>query len=241
MSDFLTRLAQRAVGSQSGLEPVREPVFPANSPVDPGGEGFAAAPPLPAAAVALPAGDEPARPAPRDVPEGAAVPPARPSGSQRRETEAPTAEAERRSGLQQADPVTPSPPAERAGATSRLQNPNTPPAANRGQRSRPDPDPSPPKAKPLTAARVETQPPPRRSTKQAVSIPSPLSPSPRAVPPAPVQQAPTAPAPVTVRIGRVDVRANIAPAPPAPAPLKPERKPALGLAEYLDRRTGGRR
>lgn len=239
MSDFLTRLAQRAVGgASSGLEPVREPVFPVDPPMESAMEGASAFPPPMTPRGARPAPHVPARVAEGSIPDPPSAGPIRtapaaapPMGDKRQAHDA-RPEPDRSASV----PL----PVEPDGVSVRhAQRTLTPPG--RGEpRQRQFPDPLSPIAPPTTTARPVTRP-RQQPAKEPVSPHSPVSPPLRPVRTASPEKAASAPAPVTVRIGRVDVRANIAPAPPAPAERKPERTPALGLKEYLERRHGGRR
>ncbi|MGW8252118.1 MAG: hypothetical protein ACWGO1_15870, partial [Anaerolineales bacterium] len=77
-----------------------------------------------------------------------------------------------------------------------------------------------------------------KATGHKASIGSPTLPgSPKGSTPAGDQPQPV----IRVTIGRVEVRAVAAPAPPSPRLAPPRPKPALSLQEYLEQRSGGER
>lgn len=235
MTDFLTRLAQRAVSGGAGrIEPVREPVFPADLP---DGDVPAITPQM-VAGTADAGQQQRARITASPVPKPRATEPDQPAGGVRR-VHAPPATDEPiapRAGPEWNRQSTSFSPA-RAEAAD-VQPPLMPAPVSRSDQNRkpldaPDPDPLIASPEAITGTPGRSKAPPGRSL-EPKSV-SPLSPSLRPPP----EQKPEAPAPVTVRIGRIEVRANVAPSAPAPAQRKPERTPALSLEEYLARRTGG--
>lgn len=243
MNDFLTRLAQRAVGGASALEPLREPVFPVEF-----GDGEPSVVPLPATSAVDIRTEDRRAPTPVNPAQKRQSTDRNPSASGlRRETSPPMVDAPQTTGMRRGSDRTPLAPSPSPAARIDAHAPVRPvhgasPADN--PHAQPSQDPASPKviAVPITvAAEPAKGPSARHPGTKTVSSPSPLSP---ARPPRnpTSEQAASTPPPVTVRIGRIDVRANVAPATaPARTDRKPERIPALGLKEYLERRNGGRR
>lgn len=240
MSDFLSRLAQRAVGGASGLEPVREPVFPA----DFRGDGPPSVPPPNSAAGTQPGAHDRARTAAPPVTRSQTTDPSACADAAGREGVRPMADQRQtrdaRREATQPDPILSPRPANKTGVHPPLRPSRRQPPAVDPQPHQPPASFSPTETQDTATGAAERPPAPplRRTGPQPLS---PASPTLRPAPTSPPEQTPSTPAPVIVRIGRVDVRATVAPAAPAPAQRRPDGPPALGLKEYLERRNGGRR
>jgi hypothetical protein len=246
MSDFLSNLTARSLGSAGGVRPrlpyrferpalpldegapgVDEMIGEVRAPTDPPRPDSAPRPPAPADT--RPA-DPPRRPAADLYP-----PPPPPAAEQGEIAAAPDQPPRRTRPLAESDSERIAPPVEPAERIIRerivrvIEESGAPPPAA-------DPVSSPPP--------VEPQPP--RAAPPPEDAGQPIAPSIVPGPPEPpsVERRIARTPRVRVTIGRVEVQAAPPPAPsprPTPQPPRPRYRPAMTLAEYLEQRNGGKR
>jgi hypothetical protein len=248
MSDFLSNLTARSLGSAGGVRPRLPYRFERPAlPLDEGAPGVdemigevraPSDPPRPDSAARQPASAD-TRPA--EPPRGPAAdfyPPPPPPVAEQGETAAAPDQPphpRRTRPLAEPDSERIAPPVEPAEHIIRerivrvIEESGAPPPAA-------DPVSSPP---PVEPRQTRATPPPEDASQPVMPSVVPQPPEPHPTEPR-IERAPR----VRVTIGRVEIQAAPAPAPPPtpiPQPLRPRYRPAMTLAGYLEQRNGGKR